>query len=351
VILLKSQARSRARTLLLATTVAATVAVTAGCAGSSDPQAAPDAPAPAAAPTSFTAPRTVPAGMGSDAADGVFPRTVGHFAGSTTVPKQPTRVVAISTGQLDGLLTLGIVPVAATRGDDAALVPTYLTTAFPQYAGQLAQMSDVGGRGEPNLEAVAQAKPDLILMNSSVLKDDVYKAASEIAPTVVTEGTGVNWKQDFLLIAAAAGRSEQARGILDTFHADAAGLGRSLAEPATVSFLRVNGDRTRIFGVASFTGSIAEDAGLARPRSQQFDKTSQDISNEQLDLADADWLFYGVQGGAGKATALTGAPIWPTLEAVVAKRAIAVDDDPWYLNAGPTAARLVLEQLRTSLSS
>ncbi|MEV4625003.1 iron-siderophore ABC transporter substrate-binding protein [Micromonospora sp. NPDC049523] len=346
-----SSARKRARTLSLAAlSGAVAVAVAAGCAGSPDPEAA-DSATPAAAPTAFTAPRTVPAGMGSDAADGAFPRTVGHFAGSTTVPRQPTRVVVLSTGQLDGLLTLGVVPVAATRGDDAALVPAYLTTAFPQYAAQLAQISDVGGRGEPNLEAVAQVKPDLILMNSSVLKGDVYKAASAIAPTVVTEGTGVNWKQDFLLIAAAAGRSTQAQGILDTFHTDAAGVGRSLGKPATVSFLRVNGDRTRIFGVASFTGSIAEDAGLARPKSQQFDKTSQDISNEQLDLADADWLFYGVQGGAAKADALTRAPIWPTLEAVVAKRAVAVDDDPWYLNAGPTAARVVLDQLRASLVS
>ena len=289
--------------------------------------------------------------MGSDAADGVFPRTVGHFAGKTTIDRQPTRVVVISTGQLDGLLSLGVVPVAATRGDDAQLVPGYLVTAFPQFQAQLAQIGDVGGRGEPNLEAVAQVKPDLILMNSAVLKGDVYKAASAIAPTVVTEGTGVNWKQDFLLIAAAVGKSGQASQMLDTFHADAAKLGQSLTEPQTVSFLRVNGDRTRIFGVASFVGSIAEDAGLARPKSQQFDKTSQDISNEQLDLADADWLFYGVQGGGGKADALTGAPIWPTLEAVVAKRAIAVDDDAWYLNAGPTAARVVLDQLSASLRS
>ncbi|MEG8037761.1 hypothetical protein QP157_21330 [Sphingomonas sp. LR61] len=40
----------------------------------------------------------------------------------------------------------------------------------------------------------------------------------------------------------------------------------------------------------------AEDAGLSRPKAQAFtDETSQDISAEQLTLADADWIFYGVQ--------------------------------------------------------
>ncbi|MFK3985748.1 ABC transporter substrate-binding protein [Micromonospora sp. NPDC050397] len=339
----------RASAIALAT-VTATAAIS-GCANQPDDNTA-SAATPsngASAATASAAPTGVPAGMGSDAADGVFPRTVGHFGGSTTVPKRPTRVVAIATGQLDGLLTLGIVPVGTATGDGAGLVPAYLSKAFPQHQGQLAAIQNLGGRGEPNLEAIAQAKPDLILMNSTQLKGDVYRAASAIAPTVVTEGTGVNWKQDFLLIAAAVGDSGRARQLLDTFHADAAAFGRSLAKPQSVSFLRLNGDRTRIFGVASFTGSVAVDAGLARPKSQQFDKTSQDISNEQLDLADADWLFYGVQGDATKAKALTGTPIWPTLGAVIAKHAIAVDDDPWYLNAGPTAARLVLDQLTSTV--
>ena len=80
-----------------------------------------------------------------------------------------------------------------------------------------------------------------------------------------------------------------------------------------MSFTRQNGNRLRIFGIPSFTGSIAEDAGLTRPQSQQFDDTSRDISEEELNVADADWIFYGVQGrGPGDVDerSVVGAVTW-----------------------------------------
>ncbi|QXE38523.1 ABC transporter substrate-binding protein [Streptomyces sp. GMY02] len=299
-----------------------------------------------------TAPRSVPKGMGSGKPDGEFPRTVTHFEGRTTVKAEPERVVVISTGQADALLTLGTVPAGSTRGDGADLVPRYLIDDFPQYAAQLAKVADVGSRVDPDLEAIANVEPDLILMNiAGKNAKSLYTALSALAPTIATQGTGLYWKQDFLLVADGLGRTARARSILDGFHADAAELGKSLDKPVTVSFLRLNGDRLRVFGVPSFTGSIAEDAGLGRPESQRFDETSEDISNEQLDRADADWLFYGVQDAGAKSSALTGAPLWPTLSAVAGGTAVPVDDDVFYLNTGPTAARDVLAVLKKHLAA
>ncbi|GAA3732828.1 iron-siderophore ABC transporter substrate-binding protein [Streptomyces tremellae] len=347
--------RNNLLTRLLSTTAVAGLVLVGGCSASTDaasPAAVSGTGGPASPPatTVHTAPRTVPAGMGSDTPDGAFPRTVRHFEGSTTVPEAPKRVVAISTGQADALLTLGVVPVGSTRGDGADLVPQYLKDDFPQDAARVAKTADLGSRLAPSIEAVANAKPDLILMNTAGKNAKaLYTSLSAIAPTVATEGTGLYWKQDFLLVAAALGKTGQAQKFLDTYHADAAKLGTSLNKPVTVSFLRQNGDRLRVFGVPSFTGSVAEDAGLGRPKTQQFAKTSQDISEEQLSRADADWIFYGVQGGTAKASALTKAPLWPTLSAVAAKRAVPVDDDVFYLNTGPTAARDVLATLKQHL--
>ncbi|MFE3826523.1 ABC transporter substrate-binding protein [Streptomyces sp. NPDC059092] len=323
-----------------------------GCSTSTSNVASDSGPTakPSAAAT-HTAPRTVPKGMGSGKPDGEFPRTVGHFEGKTTIGAAPKKVVTISTGQADALLTLGTVPAGSTRGDGADLVPQYLKDDFPKDAAALGKVADVGSRVDPNLETIANIKPDLILMNvAGKNAGSLYKALSAVAPTVATQGTGLYWKQDFLLVADGLGRTEQARTYLDRFHTDAAALGTSLDKPVTVSFLRLNGDRLRVFGVPSFTGSIAEDAGLGRPESQRFDKTSQDISNEQLDRADADWIFYGVQGDAAKTAELTKAPLWPTLSAVAGKTAIAVDDDVFYLNTGPTAARDVLTALKKHLT-
>ncbi|MFE4454855.1 ABC transporter substrate-binding protein [Streptomyces sp. NPDC056796] len=325
-----------------------------GCSGGTSDNKTPSGGSSQPATTAgvHTAPRTVPEGMGSGEKDGVFPRTVAHFGGTTTLKAAPERVVVISTGQADALLTLGITPVGSTRGDGADLVPAYLTDAFPQKARQIAAVADVGSRFEPSLEAIANIKPDLILMNTAG-KDakGLYKSLSALAPTVATQGTGLYWKQDFLLLADAVGRTQQAQKFLDDFHSDAAALGEQLDKPVTASFLRMNGNRLRVFGVPSFTGSIAEDAGLRRPESQQFDETSEDISNEQLDRADGDWLFYGVQGGDAKTTALLKAPLWPTLQAVSAKTAVSVDDDVFYLNTGPTAARGVLAVLKKHIAT
>lgn len=116
--------------------------------------------------------------------------------------------------------------------------------------------------------------------------------------------------------------------------------------------LRFTAGRTRMFGVSSFTGSIAVDMGLDRPKSQQFKAISQDIGAESIDSADGDWIFYSVQGDAGRtdAVSVVAGPLWKSMKAVKAGHAVKVDDDPWYLNAGPTAARLVVLQLAEDIS-
>lgn len=115
--------------------------------------------------------------------------------------------------------------------------------------------------------------------------------------------------------------------------------------------VRFTPGRTRMFGIASFTGSIAADSGLGRPESQRFMETSQDLGSEQVGLMDGDWIFYSIQGTSEEtdADAILGGPLWNSLSAVKSGQVVQVDDDPWFLNAGPTAARVVLRQLTAKL--
>ena len=145
-------------------------------------------------------------------------------------------------------------------------------------------------------------------------------------------------------MADALGKPDTAQTWLDSFHTDAAKAGESIDRQATVSLLRVTEGRLRIFGSVSFAGSVLADMGAARPEGQQFtDDVSQDISKEELDKADGGWLLYGVQGG--DASELTSLDLWPALQAVSSDHAVQVDDDPFFLNAGPTAARTVLTKV------
>ncbi|WP_405673537.1 iron-siderophore ABC transporter substrate-binding protein [Streptomyces canus] len=296
------------------------------------------------------APSVLADGMGSDQdTDGTFPRTVTHFEGRTTVEAQPKRIAVLSTGQLDDLLSLGVVPAATTRADNAGLVPGYLADAFPTDKKRLAGMTDAGARQAPNLETLAAAEPDLILANDSL--GDLYPKLSKIAPTVITAGNGINWKRDLLLVGDAVGKGEAARKLLDDIVADARAKGQRIEGDPAVSMVRFAPDRTRMFGVSSFTGSIAVDMGLSRPASQQFNAISEDIGAESVDTADGDWIFYSVQGDASKTDAgsVVAGPLWKSMKAVTAGQAVKVDDDPWYLNAGPSAARLVISQLADAI--
>lgn len=295
----------------------------------------------------YAAPRFLE-GTGSTEADGVFPRVLVDEVGEMTIESPPERIVVIQTGQLDGALNLGVVPVGAARGLGLEVYGEYQLVAFPELAEQVEGIVDIGARQEPDLEAIAQLQPDLIFINAAAMEQEAYDALSQIAQVVVTKGTGVNWKVDFLLIGHALGKAEQAQAILDQYHADADAIAQGWdGEAPTVSLVHSNGTRTRMMGVSSFAGSIVEDMGLERPESQAFYKTSEDISPELLDLADADWIFYSGQGDG--VALIEEAPLWPTLEGVAEGHANFVEYEPFYFNAGPSAARIVLETIAETI--
>ena len=137
------------------------------------------------------APSALPSGMGTTTVDGRFPAPSSTSAVKPPSNPYPSKVVILSTGQLDGVLSLGVVPVGAATAGDADLVPTYLKTKFSDKSAELDKIAKVGKRTDPDVEAIANLKPDLILINNTNKKDELYESLAKIAPTVVTEGTGI----------------------------------------------------------------------------------------------------------------------------------------------------------------
>lgn len=285
------------------------------------------------------------AGTGSTDPDGHFPRRLVHESGELIVESAPRRIGVISTGQLDGATTLGVVPVAATQGHGTGVLEPYLTHLHPQHARALGSLVDLGDRKAPRLDVLRALDLDLIFLNQAGDRQQNADALAEIAPVVMTRGKGVNWKVDFLLMAHALGRTRGAERFLERFLADSVSADPA---PQTVSFVHSNGSRLTIMGRRSFVGSIADGMGLVRPEAQRFEATSQHIERTEIDSIDAEWIIYAGQGtGIGLIHALPG---WNELPAVRAGRAIEVDYQPFFNNAGPTAARIVLDQLRAIFS-
>lgn len=282
----------------------------------------------------------------TSAADGAFPRTVPHAMGTTTIPERPQRVVVLDTGELDAALALGVTPVGA--------VTTDVSSGFLSYLAEgAAGVEQVGTIGEPNLEAIAALRPDLILSNQ-VRHEELYDELSAIAPTVFAERVGAVWKENFLLDAQALGLEQRAEEALAGYERDAAALGERLGEPApTVSPLRFVAGTVRAYTPESFIGTVLADIGLAQP-DLPADEVPQfaELSPEQLTLADADVVLYSSYGdaaGSGEDTAL-GGPLWPRLGAVRAGQAHAVEDDVFFTGIGLMAANRILDDLAETLA-
>ncbi|WP_405661884.1 iron-siderophore ABC transporter substrate-binding protein [Streptomyces sp. NBC_01166] len=284
------------------------------------------------------------AAYGTDAEAGEFPRTLTHAMGTTELEAAPKRVVVLDVGEFDNVVSLGVKPVgyAPSEGDDA--IPSYLK----KEAGNPAS---VGTINSLNLEAIAGLKPDLIL-GSQLRAADKYDELSKIAPTVFSIRPGFTWKENYLLNAAALDRTAKAESELAAYEAKAKKLGADIGpDKPTVSMVRYMPDKIRLYAKASFIGTILQDVGLPRPKNQQIDDLAAEISSENMDQADADWIFTGVYGDA-KATERDTAranPLWKNLAAVKAGQAKDVSDETWYLGLGVTSANLVLDDLRADL--
>jgi iron complex transport system substrate-binding protein len=266
--------------------------------------------------------------------------------GEVEVPDRPRRVVVLDTDALDSAVTLGVKPVGATIAFAGAPLSTYL----PE--DKIKGIKTVGLIGEPNLEAINELKPDLIL-SSKVRDEKSYKELSQIAPTVFSETTGPNWRENFQLHADALGKEDEAKKVVAGYEAKVKELrdelgGAEKAKELKVGFVRfVEGADTRLYLNDTFVGSIFKDLKVGRPANQDKDGFSLDVSPERIDEANADVIFHSTYGDPKKAkeTSITSGQLWKGLDAVQEKKAFKVDDNLWMLGIGYTGAEKILDEI------
>lgn len=281
--------------------------------------------------------------LGSDAEAGVFPRTVKHANGTTEIEKKPERVVVLDTGELDDVLSLGIKPVGMVTTEGANPVPSYLED-------QVEGVETVGTIQELDLEKIASLEPDLIL-GSQLRADKLYDELDSIAPTVFSIRPGFPWKENFRLVGEAMGMEDETAANLREYAEEAEGLRADVDGDPTISLVRFMPERLRLYANQSLIGVILSDAGFKRPKNQDVDELAVEISPENLDQAEGDYVFYtsyGDPGATGEEAALDSSQ-WKGLDAVKDGKAVRVNDDVWFLGLGPTGAGQILDDLEDHL--
>ncbi|TYB20246.1 siderophore ABC transporter substrate-binding protein [Aggregatibacter actinomycetemcomitans] len=210
--------------------------------------------------------------------------TIPTARGEVTLDAPPAKIAVFDTGSLDTLQALGI------KVDGAADVSKVL----PYLKPTLEQAKNVGTIFEPNLEALNELKPDLIIVGTRTAKkfDDV----SAIAKTVdLTDNddklikSGIQRIDSFGKLFNKQAEADKLKAELETLFKqtkDAVkGKGNGL-------IILVNGGKISAFGKGYRLSFIHEDLGvpMADP-SINVSGHGQPISFEFIEKTNPDWLF------------------------------------------------------------
>lgn len=245
----------------------------------------------------------------TQASPSVFPVTVPHAFGETTIETEPQRVVAWGWATADALIALDVIPVAIpfqAYGGDAEGVLPWIREALEDAGHEIPTV--LPDSAEPPFEAIAAAEPDLILAPYSGITEQDYQLLSEIAPTVAypEQPWATPWRDTIRITAAAVGKSEEAEALLADIDARVAAAGAEHPEIAGKSIAVVwpTPDTFYVYKPADARVQFIEDLGFESAESvvelgQGGETFYFTLSFEQLDQLTSDVLLVYADSQAG----------------------------------------------------
>jgi len=249
----------------------------------------------------------------STASDGVFPVTIDHAYGTTTIESKPDRVATVAWANHEVPLALGIVPVGMSKAtwgddDDNGVLP-WVEDKLDELGADTPVLFD--DTDAIDFEAVADTQPDVILAAYSGLTQEEYDTLSKIAPVVaypdVAWGTSV---EDMILMdSKALGLEAEGEKLVDDVEGeiDAALAAHSELEGKKVLFAYI--DPSDLSQVGFYTShdtrpGFLADHGLPMPAIVEEETAGTDefyvsVSSEEADRFDDVDVFvtYGDADG------------------------------------------------------
>ena len=264
---------------------------------------------------------------------------VTHARGTTEVPTEVERVVTLEPLELDTAVAVGITPVGAAVASNVASTPSYLGVDG---------VDAVGTVPEPDLEAIAALKPDLIL-GTEARHSALYEQLSAIAPTVFIETQADPWRDNALLIGEALNKEDEVADLLADIDQRCADLSDQYdVDGQTVQLIRPRDETTlSLYGPISFAGSLLECVGYTIPEQDWADGLQADISPENILDATADEVFVTTADVDDQSTI----PAAVTQNASAFPSVTLVDTSYWVAGVGPKGAHAVLDDIEKHLEA
>ncbi|MGF9698630.1 MULTISPECIES: ABC transporter substrate-binding protein [Paenibacillus] len=279
------------------------------------------------------------------------PVTVKHKRGELTLDKPAERVVTLEWTYTEDVVALGVQPVGNA---DNANYKVYVTSE----AGLDDSVTDIGTRSEPNLEAIAALKPDLIIANADN-NNAVYDQLNAIAPTMEFDpydGDGYNYDkmtEIFNNIAIALGKEDKAKQVLDELDQHYVEAKEKLAAAGkedfhfalTQAFTYQNAASLRMFTDNSVVIGTLDKIGLVndwQPEKLEGYGFSTVGIESLSDVQDSNFIYITQPDDDVFGTAMKDNSVWNGLNFVKENRIYQLDSTTWTFG-GPISSKVLVD--------
>ena len=271
-------------------------------------------------------------------------KTIVHDFGTTELKKVPKRIVILDNLYGEILNPLDITPVGATTGQ--ADSQEFSTLFKKQYKD--ANVVSVGWQGNPDLDKIAELKPDLILMTGE--QEDLYEELSEIAPTVGYQiNTDENWDyhETSLKVAEIFDKRDEMKKDLDRVDAREAVFAENVKAKfgnQKLMYLRVTDNDIRYYAYGHF-GYLYDTYHFNRAETFNPDDMFQVIDPDKLKDINPDLLIVQADSQELLDNKLKNYPVWSSLKAVQNNKVIYADYSTYMLGFGIVSQEAIMKQI------
>jgi len=271
-------------------------------------------------------------------------KTIVHDFGTTELKKAPKRIVILDNLYGEILDPLDITPVGATTGQSDS--QEFSTLFKKQYKD--AKVVSVGWQGSPDLDKIAELKPDLILMTGE--QEDLYDKLSEIAPTVGYQiNTDENWDyhETSLKVAEIFDKRDEMKKDLDRLDAREAVFAENVKAKfgnQKLMYLRVTDNDIRYYAYGHF-GYLYDTYHFNRAETFNPDDMLQVIDPDKLKDINPDLLIVQADSQELLDNKLKNTPVWTSLKAVQNNKVIYADYSTYMLGFGIVSQEAIMKQI------
>lgn len=271
-------------------------------------------------------------------------KTIVHDFGTTELKKAPKRIVILDNLYGEILDPLDITPVGATTGQSDS--QEFSTLFKKQYKD--AKVVSVGWQGSPDLDKIAELKPDLILMTGE--QEDLYEELSEIAPTVGYQiNTDENWDyhETSLKVAEIFDKRDEMKKDLDRLDAREAVFAENVKAKfgdQKLMYLRVTDNDIRYYAYGHF-GYLYDTYHFNRAETFNPDDMFQVIDPDKLKDINPDLLIVQADSQELLDNKLKNTPVWTSLKAVQNNKVIYADYSTYMLGFGIVSQEAIMRQI------